>query len=235
MTFKGVIYNPNNWQTYWSHDAQKSFTIDEFKAQAIEDIQSAYTGSSIEDGHTTSWVVDNVDIRIVTDYRDIQADDHVIEIVQPNLIGTSTPGYTPFYGKRILINSNFVGDIAAGTNTRSLPHELGHSAGLEHPHPEDEQCGDFLSSQSPDWIINPANTENLMNQTWFEQDLADLHPELGINPEAATFVSKWQIESMYNAYSSGKLNVQNNYDHSIFSYIYDEPVFLSAPQFYTQH
>ncbi|WP_449400996.1 hypothetical protein [Chryseobacterium wanjuense] len=36
-------------------------------------------------------------------------------------------------GKEISINEKYVNDMIAGKNSKTIPHEIGHTGGLQHP------------------------------------------------------------------------------------------------------
>jgi RHS repeat-associated protein len=92
-------------------------------------------------------------------------------------------------GKDILLNETAVNDFTDNSNTKTLPHEIGHTGGLRHP------AEDPTGRPVVPYIHNPSN---FMNQgTQF------LGPYSNSN---FTGVTREQVLRIYNLYSNGYLN-----------------------------
>ena len=92
-------------------------------------------------------------------------------------------------GKDILLNEAAVNDFTDNSNTKTLPHEIGHTGGLRHP------ATDPAGLPVVPYIHNPSN---FMNQgTQF------ISPYSNSN---FTGVTREQVLRIYNLYSNGCLN-----------------------------
>ncbi len=92
-------------------------------------------------------------------------------------------------GKEIAINEKYVNDIVSGKNTKTMPHEVGHTGGLRHPN------HDFNNIL---WglIKTRGETANAPVSNFMRQGIVN-------NPTGPT---KEQMERIYRLYSTGKLN-----------------------------
>lgn len=81
-------------------------------------------------------VVIDVDIRGIKSTAEIQDDDHVIELVNPSEMPSSSKGIVrgeaQLYGKYVALDVNTIYDAQIGSNIKTIPHELFHTAGLRH-------------------------------------------------------------------------------------------------------
>ena len=77
-------------------------------------------------------------IDIKTEFRTLnhvsQCSTHRILFQIVDSILGNNPAEADFKGLRIKLNRNAIADIISGRNFRTIPHELGHLLGLDHPH-----------------------------------------------------------------------------------------------------
>ena len=91
-------------------------------------------------------------------------------------------------------------DIISGKNSRTIPHEVGHLLGWDHPHANAK----FESINTTAHLLEQQLTEterqcNLMSQSWYAQ-------KAGIPLEDATQISEKQIEVLLENYTTNSLN-----------------------------
>ena len=197
ITFTGVIYNSSGRK----YDANK------FEASVRSQIERVFNAKVVNDNGTTTTSSINVNLRTVISTDDIRNTDHLIEVADPNNSvwegQSQASGRAPLGGLRTYINSNSVEDIIAGRDPNTVPHELGHTAGLIHPEGA-RSGGGWKASQQELSTFNQDNTYNFM---WTFYTLKQRH----IPPNAALSISSTQLRLMSSNYKDGKLNQQNNF------------------------
>lgn len=115
-------------------------------------------------------------------------------------IAGNNPAEADFKGLRIKLNKNNIQDFISDTNFRTLPHELGHLFGWDHPHAKA-----LFESVNPDASsLEKTLTEtqrqcNLMSQTWYAQ-------KAGISLDKAMQLTEQQIDLLMINYNAGVLN-----------------------------
>ena len=118
ITVTGVVYN---------NSSDKKININKVRDQIKAQIESRYTFSSKKYNVKT-----NINLRVVNSVEDIQKDDHVFEIVDQNRFeSNSILANSDINGLHIRVGPRAVKGLLNGSNTRTIPHELGHSAGLD--------------------------------------------------------------------------------------------------------
>lgn len=115
-------------------------------------------------------------------------------------IAGNNPAEADFKGLRIKLNKNNIQDFISGANFRTIPHELGHLFGWDHPHAKA-----MFESVNPDASsLEKTLTEeqrqcNLMSQTWYAQ-------KAGIPLDKAMQLTEAQIELLIINYNAGLFN-----------------------------
>jgi RHS repeat-associated protein len=134
----------------------------------------------------------SINIRAIDDKEDLKSAETLIEIKNSNskeFNDTYKDGKTEIpasamNGKEISVNEKYVNDMINGKNTKTMPHEIGHTGGLQHP---------AMSNNS---FFNLPET--------FETPKTNFMIQGGI-PKPSGFTVR-QINRMYRLYKSGKLN-----------------------------
>lgn len=82
----------------------------------------------------------NINIRTIHDKEDLKSTYTLIEIKDSDSKdfgvykdGKSNVVGREMNGKEISVNEKYVDDIISGTNSKTMPHEIGHTGGLQHP------------------------------------------------------------------------------------------------------
>ena len=140
----------------------------------------------------------SISIDILTKVSQCSKTKTLFQIV--DTIAGNNPAEADFKGLRVKLNKNSIQDFISNTNFRTLPHELGHMLGWEHPH-----ANALFESVNPD--ANPLEkslTEaqrkcNLMSQTWYAQ-------KAGIALDKAMQLTEPQIDLLIINYNAGLLN-----------------------------
>lgn len=105
-----------------------------------------------------------------------------------------------FKGMRVKLNKQYLNDIILNKNIRTIPHELGHLLGLDHPHANAK----FESVNLDSHLLEQQLTEterqfNLMSQSWYAQ-------KANVSLSNAMQLTEKQIELILLNYNSKSLN-----------------------------
>lgn len=112
----------------------------------------------------------------------------------------NNPAEADFKGLRVKLNKNNIQDFISGKNFRTLPHEMGHLFGWDHPH-----ANALFESINPDASsLEKTLTElqrqcNLMSQTWYAQ-------KTGLPMDKALQLTEQQMDLLIINYNSNLLN-----------------------------
>jgi RHS repeat-associated protein len=112
----GVVYN----------NSTEDIDMYAFRKAVVSQIEDVFTFS---DDVERFEVKTKADIRVVNSVDDISEKDHVFQIVNQSSLDLGTLAETN--GLNIIVGSTTAKETIAGTNTRTISHELGHSGGLE--------------------------------------------------------------------------------------------------------
>ena len=127
-------------------------------------------------------------IKVVNSVDDISNTDHVFQIVDQSTLPKNQDGTTMAQaetnGQNIKNGTDLANNIIAGTNRRSIAHELGHTGGLPDVNKNPKGVG-------------PGAYNNLMMQSEPLQ-------RRGLNPNNSTTLTPYQINSIYE--NRGNLN-----------------------------
>lgn len=120
------------------------------------------------------------------------------------------PAEADFKGLRILLNKAVVNDIIYDRNIRTIPHELGHLFGWDHPHAR----AAYESVNTEAHPLEQQMTEeerrhNLMSQGWYPQ-------RTNIPLEQAMQISEKQVDLLLLYYRAGQLNRNLHLKHFLF-------------------
>ncbi len=127
-----------------------------------------------------------------------------------DVITGNNPAEADFKGLRIKLNKAHVNDIITQQNIRTIPHEIGHLMGWDHPHANAQ----FESINLQAHLLEQQLTEvqrqyNLMSQSWYAQRA---HVPL----DRAMELTEQQIELFVLSHQSGKLNSNRHLKHFLF-------------------
>lgn len=117
-----------------------------------------------------------------------------------------------FSGLLIKLNPKQIESVISGTNKRTVPHEIGHLLGLDHPHANAAfESINLKASLLEQGISNEEKTTNLMCQSWYIQ-------KAGINLNEALALTENQLKLICENYNSKKLNTNYNIAKGFFNY-----------------
>ncbi|WP_263602421.1 DUF6443 domain-containing protein [Chryseobacterium sp. PET-29] len=182
FTFTGAVLNSSS---------NKKIDLQKF-AKAVQSQTEAIFDKIEKNPYVT--ISSSISIRTIDDKEDLKNTDTLIEIKDSNsqdfasnYKNRETPGQA-MNGKEISINEKYVNDMINGTNEKTIPHEIGHTAGLQHP----------TMATRTSWFEIPerftTSKDNFMLQGVIK------------NPSGPNI---HQVNRMYRLYKSGKLNKKN--------------------------
>jgi len=188
--FKGALLNSSG----------SKVDMEALKKNLTASITSVYNSQNIEGGATVSL---NIDLKVISSESEIQSNDHLISVYSnsefESITAKGVKGVADAYGKKIGISENTANDIICGDNNRTVPHELGHTAGLQHPDVDPKGLANFYDL---------GDDNNLMYGR-----------SKGSGHQLGSKLKSNQIESMYNNFKSGKLNKNTIFNNGIIEYI----------------
>lgn len=139
-----------------------------------------------------------IQINVLTKVNQCSFQKVLFQIVDS--IPGSNPAEADFKGLRIKLNKASLQDIIENRNTRTIPHEMGHLLGWDHPHARAQYASINLSAHVLEQQLNEEDRRcNLMSQTWYAQ-------KAGIPIEQAMKLSEKQIELLLLNDQNGSLN-----------------------------
>ena len=169
----GVVYN---------NSSDRKLNINKVRDLIKGQIESRYTFSSKKYNVKT-----NVNLRVVNSVDAIHKDDHVFELVDQNRFeSNSILATSDVEGLHIRIGPRAVKGLLNGSDTRTIPHELGHSGGLLDANINNVGNVNLLS--------------NLMTQTGYLRR-NHVHDYSNIGK-----IEETQIQKIVHNYNIGKLN-----------------------------
>lgn len=125
-------------------------------------------------------------------------------------IAGTNPAEADFKGLRIKLNKASLQDIIENRNTRTIPHEIGHLFGWDHPHARAQYASINLSAHAMEQQLTEEERRcNLMSQTWYAQKAL-------IPLEQAMQLSEKQIELLLLNYQNGLLNYNYHLKNFLF-------------------
>jgi RHS repeat-associated protein len=134
----------------------------------------------------------SINIRTIDDKDDLKSTDTLIEIKDSNSKDfdvykngkAEVPGIA-INGKEISVNEKYVADMISGKNSKTMPHEIGHTGGLQHP----------AMSTDTSWFGPAERFVTKENNFMIQGSIA--------NPSGPNVR---QVNRMYRLYKAGKLN-----------------------------
>jgi RHS repeat-associated protein len=147
------------------------------------------------DGTLKYAIEANALITTINDKKDLASNQTLFEIKDDSdkdfksIIPGSSVVASANNGKEIAINEKYINDIATGKNSKTVPHEVGHTGGLRHPNHD-------FNSHLWGLIKTRGETSNAPASNFMRQGTVT----------SPTGPTKEQMERIYRLYSSGNLN-----------------------------
>lgn len=152
-----------------------------------------------------------LEIRPLYDYKLKSLFNNLVIAVSSNVTNDNV-AEADFGGLLIKLNPKHLDSINSGINKRTIPHELGHILGLDHPHArgkfESINTEASLLEQS---ITNQEKQNNLMCQSWYIQ-------KAGVTLNDALTLTEDQVKLLFENYTSKKLNKNYSIKRGLFKY-----------------
>lgn len=140
----------------------------------------------------------DTNIHILQHVNQCSAKNILFQVV--DTIPGNNPAEADFKGLRIKLNRNAVSDMILNKNIRTIPHELGHLFGWDHPHARAKYESINLEAHPLEQqLTENERKHNLMSQGWYAQ-------KAGIALEQAMQLTEKQIELLVLNYSTRQLN-----------------------------
>jgi len=118
LKITGVIYNSSS---------NNSLNMNVLKDKIQEQISDVFSFSKGLFDVTTT-----VDLKVVSSIDDIKESDHVFKVVDQNTLNKNELAKSDMGGLQIRLGTSLVEKILSGENSRTVPHEVGHTGGWDH-------------------------------------------------------------------------------------------------------
>ena len=113
-------------------------------------------------------------------------------------------------GLRVKLNQAFVQEMIDHKNTRTIPHEVGHLFGWNHPHANETFESINLDAHPVEQLLTEQQRQtNLMSQTWYAQ-------RANIPLDKAIQLTPYQINVLLEYYNVGLLNKNFHLNYFLF-------------------
>ena len=113
-------------------------------------------------------------------------------------------------GLRIKLNQAFVQEMIDHKNTRTIPHEVGHLFGWNHPHANATFESINLNAHPFEQLLTEQQRQtNLMSQTWYAQ-------RANIPLDKAIQLTPYQLNVLLEYYNLGFLNKNFHLNYFLF-------------------
>ena len=138
----------------------------------------------------------DVEIRTIYNINQLKSNEHLIHIensseAKKQAGGENIYGQANMKGTDVLLNADIVQQIIDGNDKNTIPHEFGHSLGLEHI---DQKTHN--NEKNFQYIKNLSQNKDNIMMSGGSQYMNDL---------TSTKVSSWQIKWVINFYKNGEL------------------------------
>ena len=129
-----------------------------------------------------------------------------------NYITNNNVAEANFCGSLVKINANQVSAIINKQNVRTVPHEVGHLLGFDHPHARAKfNSVNEHASELEKNMTEEERRVNLMSQTWYIQ-------ESGVKEIDALNLTESQLKLLIINFDDKHLNKNNNIKASVFGW-----------------
>ncbi len=179
------------------------FNLDKLKLAIISQLSRVYNGSF---GKYNLKIICNVEI--IKHKIGISPRKILIQIVDE--INGNNPAEADLGGLRIKLNKNIIDNIISEVNIRTIPHELGHLFGWNHPHANALfQSINPNASELEKLLTEVERCCNLMSQTWYAQ-------KANVLLENAMCITENQVELLVQNFKNDVLNKNYHLKHFLF-------------------
>lgn len=148
------------------------------------------------------------DVEVLYRMRDCSPTKVLFQVV--DALPGNHPAEADFKGLRIRLNKAIINDIIYNRNIRTIPHELGHLLGWDHPHAR--AAYESVNPEShplEQQLTEEERKHNLMSQGWYPQ-------RTNIPLEEAMQISEKQVDLLLLYYRAGQLNRNLHLKHVLF-------------------
>ncbi|GEN70165.1 DUF6443 domain-containing protein [Chryseobacterium lathyri] len=180
ITFTGAVLNSSS---------NKKIDMKKFASTVQSQTEAIFNKI---DNNPNITVSANINIRTIDDKEDLKSTDTLIEIKdssskefdvykdkKTDVVGRA------MNGKEIYVNEKYINDLMSGENSKTLPHEIGHTGGLQHP-----------AMATRETLFDLPETFSTLKSNFMIQGA--IRKPTGLNVH--------QINRMYRLYKAGKLN-----------------------------
>jgi hypothetical protein len=152
-----------------------------------------------------------VEIRPLYTYKLKHLFNNLVIAISSNITNDNV-AEADFGGLLIKLNPKHLDSINSGINKRTIPHELGHILGLDHPHARGKfESINLEASLLEKSITNNEKLNNLMCQSWYVQ-------KAGVTLNDALALTENQVNLIFENFCFKKLTKNYHIKRRFFSY-----------------
>lgn len=191
MTLDAAVVNTSN---------NKALDMHCLKDAVKKQVETSYSMTYKNNDGTTTTVEATVNIRSIDKFTELVDGEHLIEVVDPSnpgLGGRTNYGRAPFNGDQLYINETKVDNIINGNDDNTIPHELGHTLGFNHP---DRPLPENVGKPGQDFIPNVPSVGDNVNNAMYSGNSGYL------SDKTSTEINKDQINIAKDNYDKCLLN-----------------------------
>ena len=183
--------------------ANASLDMTKLAASVKEQVQTSYSMTYKNEDGTSTTVIAKANVRVIDDISKVGSKEHLVQVVNGGELGGGY-GRGPFYGNQLYLNEEMVPGMLSGADNNTIPHELGHTAGLKHSdRPGHMEFKDMVEGQSfvPCTSCVDDNVDNIMysgSNLVISGTYLDDKTSTKVNPD--------QVQVIKENYDAGKLN-----------------------------
>ena len=136
ITFKAAVLNSSG---------SSAFSAASVSSAVKSQLENSYTGKfdgkisqlsgigNVGLSDVTYNVNTTVDIRMIGSAADLADDEHLINVKSKSSMAGVYGKVNKIGGKEVMLNEKYIPGMLSGADNNTIPHEVGHTAGLYHP------------------------------------------------------------------------------------------------------
>lgn len=183
--------------------SSQAFNLEVLKSSIISQLQQVFN-ISIE-----NYTIDfSITIKVLKHVYQCSRKKVLFQIV--DVIPNNNAADADLKGLRIKLNKAFVQKMIDHKNTRTIPHEVGHLFGWNHPHANATYESINLEAHPFEQLLTEQQRQtNLMSQTWYPQ-------RANIPLDKAIQLTQYQLNVLLEYYDLGLLNKNFHLNYFLF-------------------
>ncbi|MCX6147481.1 MAG: hypothetical protein NTW25_09580, partial [Candidatus Kapabacteria bacterium] len=189
------------------NSSDRKVDLEKLKSTIKSQVENCFSGNEFKGGNKITYKTE-VKIRVINSIEQLKSNEHLFEVVNANVLGNDIKGHADGPdGLRVYLNVKYIDEMMNNSNTKTIPHEIGHTGGLYHS--EDMMYNSWgWTNINTQYIKKGEQDNNLM----FTSSYCNL-----FKLKLGNYVNSNQIQTIYRNYLNGDINKNRNF-YQIFNY-----------------